>query len=342
MNAGRGGAIGAVVAGVLLVSWLGWPARWPAWALFLTVLAGAVLIVVAMAICSRASSPPVLVREVPGPALPPSPAERRSVPIAGVLLPSGREDYSFLLSATVLWLPVKVLVDESAVNMNALAVDAVLRRAREITERRDPGQVSLVRHELGRALGEMRQDATGCLRAMAESVQLILPEQDQERLNKLAAVRKDEDVWEHERKYEQSKRDYLGEDVLKDTGSAVVWWLVRNDDQVDKTVHDIGLLTQLSRAANNAEDPPSYPPGARFGGDGWDVPARPEREKSAADDFDAFLAALRFDADDPKRVLFARQVAVLAESHGRQEVADDLNRRFGAPDDSGFSQERGE
>jgi hypothetical protein len=234
--------------------------------------------------------------------------------------------------------------------MDALAVDAVLRRAREITGQRDPGNVSLVRYELGRALGEMREEPTGCLWAMAESVRLVLPEKDQQRLDKLAAVRKDEDVWEHERKYEQSKREYLGDDVLKDAGSAVVWWLARNDDQVEKTVQDIGLLTQLSCAANNAQVPrpdPLYDSGT----DGWDVPRQPDGEKSdgeksdgeksAADHFGAFLAALGFDADDPQRAHFARRVADLAAWHQRQEVADELKRRFDAPDGSGQSGEDG-
>ncbi|MGC5563671.1 hypothetical protein ACPYPG_12580 [Streptomyces sp. FR-108] len=62
---------------------------------------------------------------------------------------------------------------------------------------------------------------------MAENLQLVLVQQDQERLDKLADVRKDEEAWVHQRKYEQSRRRYLGEDVLKNTGSAVVWWLTR-------------------------------------------------------------------------------------------------------------------
>jgi hypothetical protein len=71
-------------------------------------------------------------------------------------------------------------------------------------------------------------------------------------------------IWEHQRKYEQNKRAYLGRDVLKDPGSAVVWWLARNDDHVEKTVQAIGLLAQLSSAAT-------------------------------ADRFDAFLQAMQFD-----------------------------------------------
>ncbi|WP_326602226.1 hypothetical protein [Streptomyces sp. NBC_01800] len=71
------------------------------------------------------------------------------------------------------------------------------------------------------------------LQAMTEDVRPTLHQHDQERLDGLAGVRKDQAVWEHQRKHEQSTHKYLGEDVLKDTGSAVVWWLAKNDEQVD-------------------------------------------------------------------------------------------------------------
>jgi hypothetical protein len=244
----------------------------------------------------------------------------------------------------VLWSPVPAVAGQATVNLAALAVDAVLTRAREMTERRDPSQASLLRHELGRALGEMREDATGYVRAMAESVQLVLPDRDQQRLDKLAAVRKDEDIWEHERRYEQSKREYLGTDVLKDPGSAVVWWLARNDDQVEKTVQDIGILAQLSCAANNVNVPDSfrsatldpaaaYPPGPPQSGI-ISPDARDTRgsEKSAADHFDAFLRAMDLAEGDLQYALFAHQVAELAVAHGRPEVADEMMQRFDVPE----------
>jgi hypothetical protein len=101
--------------------------------------------------------------------------------ISDVLLPTSLKDYSFLFSGTILWSPISPTLDESVVNPTALAIDAVLKRAREITEQRDPSHASLVRHELAGVLGEMQPDATGRLRAMAESVQLTLPDSDQER-----------------------------------------------------------------------------------------------------------------------------------------------------------------
>jgi hypothetical protein len=248
---------------------------------------------------------------------PPPPVAPREQRIDQVPLPSQEADYDFLFSAVVLWTPVHPLWDERQVNLAALAVDAILRRAREITERREPGRAALVAHELGGILGTMQKDPTGHILAMAESVQVVLSTQDQERLDKLAEVRKDQVMWEHDRKYEQSKREYLGEDVLKDTGSAVVWWLVKNDDQVEKTVNDIGLLATLCSAANNETVPEAT--GHPFG-------ATPSMNgASPVDDLAAFFHSLDLGGE---RDLFAHQIALLVRNYGRPEVADEIVRRF--------------
>jgi hypothetical protein len=270
--------------------------------------------------------------------------ENKEEHVTGVLLPSMREDYSFLFSAKVLWSANSPVMDESTVNTAALAVDATLRRARQITEQRDPGNASLVQHELAGALAEMQDDPSGRLRAMATSVGLELPSGDQERLDKLATVRKEEDIWEHERRYEQNKREYLSEDVLKDPGSAVVWWLSRNDDKIEKTVQDIGLLARLSYAAKNEEVPEAFhriAPDLGFtngsestfsGFDGADAygSATPNGA-TAADHFEGFLSAIHLDEGDPERSLFARRVAEVASKHGKDGVAEELSHRFDPP-----------
>ncbi|MCW2875936.1 MAG: hypothetical protein JWQ95_36 [Sphaerisporangium sp.] len=318
-------------------------APWPLW----TSLVLAVALVTAAVLLVRAAgrrrssrpSPEPSTRYVPPP---PPPVERREQRVVQVPLPSEEEDYDFLFSATVLWSPVRFTVDEAVVNPAALAVDAVLKRAREITEHRGPGRASLVQHELGGVLGTMRADDTGCLQAMAELVEVTLSGDDQERLDKLAAVRKNKAIWEHERKYEQSKREYLGEDVLKDTGSAVVWWLTRNDDHVEKTVNDIGLLARLSSAANNKELPESFQrfaPGTESGYASEapylpfeDFPASPSRNgASAVDCFAAFLRTMDFAEGDSQSALLTRQMAALVGKHGRTEVAEEMLRRFDAP-----------
>ncbi|MBT2232303.1 hypothetical protein [Nonomuraea sp. NEAU-A123] len=259
---------------------------------------------------------------------PPPPVEPREQRVDQVPLPSQEDDYDFLFSAVVLWTPVDRLWDDKRVNLAALAMDAILKRAREITEHREPGRASLVAHELGGILGTMQKDPTGHVQAMAESVQVTLSAQDQERLDKLAEVRKDRVVWEHDRKYEQSKREYLEEDVLKDTGSAVVWWLVKNDDQVEKTVNDIGLLSTLASAANNRKLPDAT---------SYEFSAMPSvNGASPVDDLAAFLHALDLEG---QRDLFVHQIALLVHNYGRPDVAEEIVRRFdlaepSAPPDS--------
>jgi hypothetical protein len=251
---------------------------------------------------------------------PPPPVEPREQRVEQVPLPSSEEDYDFLFSATVLWSPLQQSRD---VNPVALAVDSILKRAQMITERREPGRASLVAHELAGVLGTMREDPDGYVQAMAESVQVTLPAPDQERLDKLAEVRKDRVVWEHDRKYEQSKREYLGKDVLKDTGSAVVWWLVKNDDRVEKTVNDIGLLARLSSVANNRETPDGNELFGQYG--------QPQSTNgvSPTDCLAAFLHTLDLREQSD---LFTHQIALLVGQYGRPDLAKEIAKRFGLPD----------
>jgi hypothetical protein len=277
------------------------------------------------------------------------PPELRAEQVADVLMPSQDADYRFLFSATVLWCPAGTGTARQPASLAASAVEAIVRRASEITRQRAAASASLLRWELASALGEMKTDSAGCVHAMAESVQLVLPASDQERLDKLAAVRKDETVWEHERRYEQSKRRYLSGDVLKDPGSAVVWWLSRNNDEIEKAVRDIGLLVQLYSAANNTDTPAAFRHlvpdrgiddtvgthdlgrGTRDPRESWATPATTSAWPPAADHFDDFLAAMNFPAGDPQRILFAQQVAMAANANGRPDIAEEIVRRSDPP-----------
>lgn len=174
----------------------------------------------------------------------------------------------------------------------------------------------------------MRPDHTGHLQVMAEDITLTLHESDQERLTKLAEVRKDKAVWEHQRKYEQSKREYLGEDVLKDTGSAVVWWLAKNDNHIEKTVADLGLLAQLTSAANDTDIPERLQELIPT----TNAPAAPaEREPTASDHFEAFLTGMGFSSGDDRRGMLAKQIADVIRTQDKHETADELLRRYDPP-----------
>ncbi|WP_326828559.1 hypothetical protein OIE13_20310 [Streptosporangium sp. NBC_01810] len=318
---------GLILAGLILFAPL------PPWAWVVVAVVAGIVVVLAMRVPSRGtdSAPPVETTY-----LPPPPIEPREQRVVEVALPSMEDDYDFLFSATVRWSPDGRTVDEPVANLGGLAVDTILERAMDVTKNRLPGRASLVQHELNGALSRMQSDASGCVRAMAESVTLTLSDHDRQRLKKLAEVRKDKAVWEHERKYEQSKREYLGEDVLKDPGSTVVWWLAKNDDRVEKVVQDLGILAQLSSAANNEDIPECFRylvPGPSPSQPADDEPSTPDpgHGSSAVDHFEAFLGATDFPDGDPQRALFTRQVADYLVKHGRQDAADDLERRFDAP-----------
>ncbi|MFC9652523.1 MULTISPECIES: hypothetical protein [unclassified Streptomyces] len=334
----------------LILTIVGYSTRWPhwAWPTAALVLTGAFVTALRLDKRDRDPFPPQYLQE---PDRPLPPVERRELRITDVALPSQLDDYDFFLSATVRWCPLSAPSGSPPVNQSGLAVEAVLERAARITAVRHPSRGSLVQHELNGALATMLEDSACRVQAMAQEVTLTLSDQDEVRLAKLSAVRKDEAVWEHERKYEQSRRAYLGTDVLQSTGSAVVWWLHKNNDRVDKAVKDLGLLAQLTSAANDEdvserlrhllpsrfpgqdpEDPPPSDP--QYGTDpqfpGWDPlggatqsPVQPEIVQA----FSELLRAAGLSADDPESTLLAEQVAsTLAYRDGEQ--ANELRQHF--------------
>ncbi|MFI6464835.1 hypothetical protein [Streptomyces sp. NPDC050528] len=334
-----------VILGLLLVI-LGLCADWPRWAW----AASAGLLAVTGVVTNRALAPKreAFPRELlPEPDLPLPDSARQDQRVAHVALPSSVADYDFSFSATVRWLVLDAPPDAPYINPAGLAIDAVLQRARGVTAQQPPHRSAFVQHQLDGALATMRVDATGRVMAMAMDVSLCLPEHDRERLAKLSDVRKDEDVWEHERNYERSKRAYLGEDVLKDTGSAVVWWLSRNEKEVEGAVDRIGLLARLSAAAKNETvaapfehlvPPPRavFPDGTADGGTpaDWQQPYGTE-DATASDNgsgdglsVDSLLEWFGFSAADADVDLFAKRLINIASAHGKTEAVDEIKRRF--------------
>ncbi|MFG3104155.1 hypothetical protein ACGFZL_27070 [Streptomyces sp. NPDC048182] len=315
----------------LAMSWPGW--AWPA--------AGGVLLLAAVAV-GKLLIPrhPARVPELLAhPDLPLPQAQRQEYRITHVALPSCVPDYDFSFSATVQWQVLDMPDDAPVINPAGLAVDAVLERARVVTALQPPHRSSLAQHQLDGALATMYADDTGRVTAMAHSVELGLPQQDRERLSRLSNVRKDEDVWEHERHYERNKRAYLGDDVLKDTGSAVVWWLSRNDEEIEGAVERIGMLAQLSAAARNEPVAPlfehlAYPQDSPVSGSGEGHETGTGSEgPDAGQDGPAFEPLFATDTllswfgvapDDPDRDLFATRLADVARAHGKTHAEETL------------------
>ncbi len=271
-----------------------------------------------------ASAPPTVITAEP------PPPQYQAQPVAGIALPSARQDYRFIFSATVYWLDAVNGVADSG----AIARSEIIRRAREIAQRRDPADAMLITSEAAVLLAELRLDPTNRVQVRAESAQFQLSDDDRRCLEELARLRKEEELWDHQRRQEQSKRRYLGEDVLRNPGSAVVWWLARNDSQPEKVADSIVALTRLANAANNADNAPADDFAVT---DTEALAAEPVSPQTPAGQFGAFLDSLS-SLDDDARLLITKQMANMMESHGYAAVAREMTGPYdGEPGGTGAS-----
>jgi hypothetical protein len=169
--------------------------------------------------------------------------------VADVRLPSASPDFQFSFSAVVQW--STVLSGARHADLGAVAVDALLERARALTATQQVTEESLNQHRLAALLGEPALDEKGQVRSWATEVRLRLPDADQKHLQHLAALHRREQTVLLERRMEQDKRAYLKEDVFATPGSAAVWWLVNNPGEVETALGLLDTLAELSAAAND-------------------------------------------------------------------------------------------
>lgn len=264
---------------------------------------------------------------------PPQPVQPAHTPVQGLVLPSAQRDYRFLLDVTVLWRPSGV-PGVTHPRPDQLAIDAIRERATKFTERESAADSDLVAPRLATELSFPRPDLTGQLEVWAQSIALTIPADDRERLNKLAEVRKDEEVWEHKRAYERNVRAYLRDDVLSSTGSAVVWWLARDATRVQETVDLISTLAKLVAAAQDREVEPVF---RTF------VNSLTDRSPDATtstyhatvdeeDIVDRLMAEILPDGSEPERADLADRLATMATDVGAVDLARIIRERFNAPD----------
>jgi hypothetical protein len=335
------------IATVLVPIALGAALDWPAWSwLLLAVPLLGVLGRVARNIMQRVQRQRLWQSHVAPPGHVEQPDQAPHTLVADVALASAVADYNFHFSATAYWRAAKGSRTQHT-NLGALAADAIVVRAQTITAAEQPSKVDVVQHRLASALGAV-QDVSGGVEVWADQVQLTLSEADQERLRKLSDVRKDKDLWEHEHDHERRKRAYLGDDVLKSTGSAVIWWLARKNNDVEDTVRLIGALAQLSAAAKDAEVPELFrhlvpipaPPGQLpFESLNGDQLFSNGSFHHAGPFSDLSLVASRWGAlmdtldvfGDEQRALLTRRVAQLLDKAGKPDEAQEIRRHFDAP-----------
>jgi hypothetical protein len=228
-------------------------------------------------------------------------------------LPSSNADFNFELSAEVVWQATATGVTRG----EDIARQAILRRASDYTRSHHPSQASVIVPGLSEVLGSLEADSSMRIEARAESVNLALSERDSKWLDELAAHRREERLWEQQRRHEKSTREYFHNDVLKNTGSAVVWWLARNQDKPESVAQSINILAQLTHAANNADEfafRPAGPPGP-------------------VEQFEAFLDSLDPSPDESVRLLLTHQVANAVGGHDAR-AAEDMRRRYAPPDEA--------
>jgi hypothetical protein len=286
---------------------------------------------------------------VPPPPPPPAAAEPAiyQVVVQEVNLASAWPDYEFLFGATVYWRTVGNPTPTPHVRPGALAVDAIIRRAAKAAEVEQPGMAVRLQHRLDDLLGVVEHDPSGRVEAWADQVRTSLSEADVNRLRTLSDIRKDKAVWEHKRNYECDRREYLTEDVLKSTSSALVWWLSRNESNVTGAVELIGTMARLSAAARDEDVPERFrhlvpasalpdpdagqPRFATVGSDGAGQPfavdfALFNGGRSAIDLVTALMGALHLD--DGQRALFAARMVREIEAIGDEATAEQVRSRF--------------
>lgn len=291
------------------------------------------------------------VAEPPPPAPEPEPVPYEQTSFKDVSLPSAVADYEFTLSGTVWWRPGNNPNRAAHASLAALAIDAVVNRARPVVASAPPSQYSLMQHRLNGILGLEQPDPADMLQVSASQLSLQISDEDRQRLRALAKVRKDEEVWEHQRNYEINKRNYLREDVLRDTGHAIVWWLSKKDEDIQGTVDLIGPLAQLSASAHNRAVEPLFQPflaapdgehrlvsshtifsssDSDTANDGAPAPNTPSR--NVAEIFRELATAASVAPSSPKYELLAERTTSSLRAAGASEAAAAMQQRHNTLD----------
>lgn len=200
-------------------------------------------------------------------------------------------------------------------------------------------------------LGMPAFDDEGLVVAFATDIRLVLRQKDQEHLEELDGLRKAAGTWESRRQHERNIREYLGDDVLQSPGRAVVWWMARHDDQIERAVEMIAPLAVLSAVANDEEIPEEYRDLFQASGSstdkdstrGFDHPApigeetaqsgdphRPtaEQQPITSDQLYRWMESMGIDEGSVEGATFLHRLAQMSDAAGRPEAAENIRRRM--------------
>ncbi|MFH8369251.1 hypothetical protein [Streptomyces sp. NPDC018031] len=347
MNSRHVPRLGLLALTVTVALVLGAVFEWPIWMgiLLPTLLAGALLRGLRRA---DGGAPEGVQADHVAPEPPPDPVPFAS-PVTGVPVSSAMADYPFLFSAAVRWRYADGTTTVPHGNPASVAVASVLQRVQSIAAVEHPNRCGFLQHWLESTLGVPMTDDSGLVTAYATDVRLSLRPADQQHLDEIDALRKSVGVWEGRLQHERNRRSYLGEDVLHSPGSAVVWWLSRHEDEIERAVELIGPLACLSAAANDEEVPEVFrhlcpPPGAPVESEpvgGFRHPEPPEGHSASeeppghgrsgqrwapSERVSALLDEMGFAPGSDARAVFVDRLARMSEKAGRPDVAEDMRR----------------
>ncbi|MFJ9211471.1 hypothetical protein [Streptomyces sp. NPDC102264] len=339
-------------AGLLIaVLTMGAVLDWPIWVWFLfpALCAGALLIDMRIPRREggfvRAPEPDSAEPEPPAE----SPYQETSVEVVPV--ESAVANCPFLFSARVRWRLADEVAGWSHGSPAALASASVLRRVQRMTSMEHPNRCAFLEHSMEGGLGMPAVDDEGLVVAFATDIRLALRQKDREHLDELDGLRKAVDTWESRRQHERNVRDYLGDDVLKSPGSAVVWWMARHEDQVERAVEMIAPLTVLSAAAGDEEIPEEYrdlfearrgwieddPTGGfdhpeQFGEEtppgGDSIRPTAEQQPPTSDRLSGWMEDLGIDEESVEGAAFLHRLAQISDAAGRPEAAENIRRKL--------------
>ncbi|NKZ01654.1 hypothetical protein [Nocardiopsis alborubida] len=269
----------------------------------------------------------------------------RGTRIRPVALPSAAEDYDLVFCAVVHW-RWEGHVDLSLRNPVAPAVLAVVTRASELARGVEPGDHGTAECELAARLATETAVTGAGVVVWAEEVSLRLPEEDAERLRRMAGLRKDRELREAVRDAEEQLEDQSPARALPPhlTASPSPRPNVAPQSAVEGGLDAFGGLGPFDEPLDDAPDlgeddgPDPLPgPGSDVDGEGYESywwPAEGEGPESAERDVQVAILRGLVDSfeDVEERAKFVHEQVIVLERGGFTELALRIREEYPEPD----------
>ncbi|WDZ92245.1 hypothetical protein [Nocardiopsis sp. HUAS JQ3] len=267
----------------------------------------------------------------------------RGTRIRPVALPSAAQDYDLVFSAVVHW-RWEGHVDLSLRNPVAPAVLAVVTRASALARGVEPGDHGTAEYELAARLAVETAVTGAGVVVWAEEVSLRLPEEDAERLRRMAALRKDRELREAVRDAEEELEDLPPARVgrapaPRPTAPPSPRPEVPPPSAVDTGLDAFGGLAPLDDPLGLGGDDgpdPSPGPGSDVDEEGYESYWWPADEGPESAERDVQVAILRGLVDSfedaEERAKFVHEQVVVLERGGFTELALRIREEYPEPD----------